>query len=236
MHPLSPAPRYAIYYAPPPQGALWQLASRWLGRDAATGQRIEQPLIAGFPPARLAEITADAARYGFHATLKAPFSLASGRSPRELASRAAAFAKRRTAFLAPRLVPGSLGGFIALVPDQPSAALQSLADAAVVEFDDFRQPPSIAELEQRRAAGLTPRQDQLLRRWGYPYVFDAWQFHMTLTTRLEASERDRLLTALDQYLGPALTDGPWAVDAICLFRQESRIAPFRLCARFPFQA
>lgn len=234
MQPLSPAPRYAIYYAPPVEGALWRLASRWLGRDAATGERLEQPQIAGFSPARLAEITADAAHYGFHATLKAPFVLAPGWSQDDLAARAAAFAGRRTAFCGPRLVVGALGGFIALVPDQPSAALQALADAAVVHFDELRHPPLAAEIEQRRAAGLTPRQDQLLMRWGYPYVFEAWQFHMTLTTRLEAFEFDRLKPALVDYFGPALAEHDGVIDAICLFAQPNRQAPFRLSARFPF--
>ncbi|MFZ1416450.1 MAG: DUF1045 domain-containing protein [Defluviicoccus sp.] len=234
MQPLSPAPRYAIYYAPPVEGALWRLASRWLGRDAATGQRLEQPRIAGFSPARLAEITADAARYGFHATLKAPFALAPGRSPHDLAARAASFACGRAAFRAPRLVVGALGGFIALVPDQPSAGMRALADAAVVHFDEFRHPPRAGELEQRRAAGLTPRQDQLLARWGYPYVFEAWQFHMTLTTRLEAFEFDRLKPELVDYFGPGLADHDGAIDAICLFAQPNRRAPFRLSARFPF--
>lgn len=234
MQPLSPAPRYAIYYAPPVDGALWRLASLWLGRDAATGERLEQPRIAGFSPTRLAEITADAARYGFHATLKAPFALAPGRSRDDLAARAAAFACRRAAFRAPRLVVGALGGFIALVPDQPSPALQALADAAVVDFDELRHPLRAGELEQRRATGLTPRQDQLLVRWGYPYVFEAWQFHMTLTNRLEAVEFDRLKPQLVDYFGPGLADHDGAIDAICLFAQANRQAPFRLSARFPF--
>ena len=236
MLPLSLAPRYAIYFAPPVEGALWQLASRWLGRDAATGQRLQRPQIGGFSHGRLAEITADPARYGFHATLKAPFVLAPGRSPDDLAARIEAFATARAAFRAPPLVVGALGGFIALVLERPAPAFQALADASVTQFDDFRCPPAAADIERRRVAGLTPGQDQLLVRWGYPYVFEAWQFHMTLTCWLEASERDRLLIALDQYLRPALTDGHWAVDAIRLFRQENRGAPFRLWARFPFQA
>jgi putative phosphonate metabolism protein len=231
---LDPAPRYAIYYAPPSGGTLWKLASRWLGRDAATGQRLEQPRINGFSPARLAEITADAARYGFHATLKAPFALAPDRSRHDLAARAAAFAREQAAFRGPRLVLGALDGFIALVPDQPQAALRALADAAVVHFDDFRNPPRASELERRRAAGLTLCQDQYLERWGYPYVFEAWQFHMTLTSRLEAIEFDRLRPALADYFGPGLADHDGAIDSICLFVQPDRMAPFQLSARFPF--
>ena len=67
---------------------------------------------------------------------------------------------------------------------EPSAALQALADACVEQLDRFRAPPSDAELARRRRASLTPRQDAMLVRWGYPYVFDTWFFHMTLTRRL----------------------------------------------------
>ncbi len=40
------------------------------------------------------------------------------------------------------------------------------------------------ELQRRRAANLTPRQEFLLMHWGYPYVLDEFRFHMTLTRRL----------------------------------------------------
>ena len=32
-------------------------------------------------------------------------------------------------------------------------------------------------------------QDAMLVRWGYPYVFDTWFFHMTLTRRLSDAEK-----------------------------------------------
>src|SRR5687768_12142964 len=64
--------RVALYWAPQPQDALHVLGSRWLGRDAETGAMLPQPQLPGFD---MAELTADARRYGLHATLKPPFRL-----------------------------------------------------------------------------------------------------------------------------------------------------------------
>ena len=62
--------RIALYYAPEAHDPLHQRASTWLGRDATSGAEIPQPAIAGVD---IAEVTADARGYGFHATLKPPF-------------------------------------------------------------------------------------------------------------------------------------------------------------------
>jgi hypothetical protein len=75
--------RFAIYYAPPATSELWQRASRWLGRDAATGP-VSNDGIAGIAAETLTAITPSATRYGFHATLKAPFPLNAGKSREEL--------------------------------------------------------------------------------------------------------------------------------------------------------
>jgi hypothetical protein len=51
-------------------------------------------------------------------------------------------------------------------------------------FDDFRAPATDAELARRAPASLTPRQRELLKTWGYPYVLDEFRFHLTLTDRI----------------------------------------------------
>ena len=73
--------RYAIYYAPEPGSELAAFGAQWLGRDPETGATIEQPVLLGVRPERLAEITAAPRLYGFHGTLKAPMHLARGRDP-----------------------------------------------------------------------------------------------------------------------------------------------------------
>ena len=62
--------RHAIYFAPPPGTIFHDLGSRWIGRDAFTGEACEQPDLAG-----IGVVTGDPRRYGFHATLKPPFAL-----------------------------------------------------------------------------------------------------------------------------------------------------------------
>ncbi len=68
--------RYAIYFTPPKDSPLTRLAASWLGRDPFTGASVPPPSVTGLTPAEIAFHTAAARRYGFHATLKAPFLLA----------------------------------------------------------------------------------------------------------------------------------------------------------------
>ena len=140
--------------------------------------------VSAFTVERLAEITADPRLYGFHGTLKAPIALADGVTERDLLAAAGNFAVGRRSVIVPSMTLACMSGFMALVPSQPSAELQDLADSCVIEFDEFRQPADEAELARRRAAGLSPRQEELLLRWGYPYVLEEWRFHLTLTGRI----------------------------------------------------
>ena len=43
----------------------------------------------------------------------------------------------------------------------------------------------------------------MLVRWGYPYVFEDWCFHMTLTRRLTPAEKAVVLPAVTDFLGAA---------------------------------
>jgi len=212
--------RYALYYAPRPEEALATVASRWLGRSSLPESE------------RLAEITAEPRRYGFHATLKPPMALADGASERDLIEAFGRFVHGQRAFTTPPLVLSELSSFLALVLAAPSPELQVLADQCVVEFDRFRRPSGEKELARRRGAGLTPRQDELLQRWGYPYVLDQWRFHLTLTGRIaDPVERAGIAKLLHQRF--ALFIGqPLEVRDLCVFRQPGADRPFILLARF----
>lgn len=225
--------RYAIYYAPAEDSLLWKLGSAWLGRDAKTGTLLERPNINSQMRLRADEITSAPAHYGFHATLKPPFVLKAGRTAEELRESVSTFAASRRSFPIPSLMVANLGPFIAVLLSEPSPAFQGLADDSVRALDGFRAPPSEEELNGRRKAGLSSRQDELLRHWGYPYVFDQWRFHMTLTGPLEQNERHYVQDALGNLLQPALNE-PVRIDSICLFRQEHRARPFQLAERFSF--
>lgn len=218
--------RYAIYFAPTPSSALGRFGQEWLGDDA--------PSISDMPGVsreRLAAITAEPRIYGFHATLKPPFALADGEGAADLDHALAAFAAVRQSFLAPRLHLTSLDGFWALTLAQPSAAVDRLAEDCVARFDRFRAPPSREELERRRRAGLTPSQEALLQRWGYPYVFEEFRFHMTLTARLTGAEAALLGERLAPIVEP-LCRRSLRVDAVALFHQPAPGERFRQVRRY----
>ena len=124
-----------------------------------------------------------------------------------------------------------LGPFLALVPEGPGAPLGDIASRVVRGLDGFRAPPDAPEIARRRAAGLTPEQDALLLRWGYPYVMEAFRFHVTLTGPLEPMA----LSAVEEALGPVLAPilpRPFRLDSIALLREDAA-GRFHLRERFP---
>ena len=228
-------PRWAIYYAPEPGSPLAEFGADWLGRDCATGAERPLPAVAGVPPERFAEITRSARDYGFHATLKAPFHLKADRTLAELEAAAAAFAAAR-APIDVKLGLRSLGGFLALMTTPPDGRVTALAADIVRDLDGFRALPSDAELARRRDAGLSAQQEDLLQRWGYPYVMGEFRFHMTLSSRLpDGPGREAIVTALEPRV-EAVTRDRLAIDAIALFRQDRKGGPFVMARRFPFGA
>jgi putative phosphonate metabolism protein len=226
--------RYAIYFAPVASSDWAQFGDHWLGRNVETGASLEQPTLSGFDAGRLRELTEAPRQYGFHGTLKPPFRLADGCDAGDLRRALAGFAAQRSAFEVEALTMEAIGDFIALVLEEPSPALSNLADQCVTEFDRYRAPPDAGELARRHAAGLTPRQAELLARWGYPYVLDEFRFHLTLTGPIvDAAERARVARLSGPLIAPLLQQ-PLPVREVCLFHQPDRAAPFRLTERFPF--
>jgi hypothetical protein len=151
--------------------------------------------------------------------------LKSGCRWHDVLSAARSLAGSTAPFDLPPLSVQDLFGFLALRETAPSAPLQALADACVERLDCFRASPSDAELARRRRANLTPRQDAMLVRWGYPYVFDAWFFHLTLTRRLSAAEKQVFRPAAEDWFARAIAT-PRRVGDICLFVQPAPGAPF----------
>ncbi|RAI60278.1 DUF1045 domain-containing protein [Roseicella frigidaeris] len=219
--------RLALYWAPDPADPLHARGSAWLGRDAETGAALAQPAL---PDLDIAALTADARGYGLHATLKPPFRLR-GRWEEALDA-ARALAARLAPFDLPPLAVQDLDGFLALRETAPCPGLRALADACVEALDPWRAPPEEAELARRRRAGLSPRQEALLARWGYPYVFEEWRFHVTLTRRLSPAETSVALPAVTAFLGDAPAR-PRRVEAIGLFTQAAPGAPFLIAQRLP---
>ncbi|HEX2889344.1 DUF1045 domain-containing protein [Vineibacter terrae] len=227
--------RFAIYAAVDPDSMLHNLASAWLGRDAARGMGLQRPRLDGVDETTAAAWTEDPARYGFHATLKPPFRLAADRSSHALDNTLRSFTAARDPVTLGRLEVTALSGFVALRPVEETAALRALVDDIVRTFDVFRRPPDDAELQRRRASGLTPRQEANLIRWGYPYVMDDFRLHFTLTGRLDEPARSHAVSALADYLAPAIA-APVTLSALWLFVEPSPGAPFRQVSRYALAA
>jgi putative phosphonate metabolism protein len=228
------AERYAIYHAPVVTGSLWERASTWLGRDAATGDSFDGP-VAGIERDRLLNLTQSANRYGFHATIKAPMALADGARPEDLRAALRTFAVSHEPVDMGPMTLALIDGFIALVPARQNEALQDFAAHVVEAFEPFRAPMSIKDRAARVAKGLTPRQEELLDGYGYPYVFEEFQLHMTLTDRLDATDRDELFEAATTWFGPLLEQN-MMLDRLTLFEEPDRGRPFIRTAEFPLGA
>jgi putative phosphonate metabolism protein len=226
---MAEAARVGVYYAPPSSDPLAAAGAGWLGRDADRNMALQQPALAD-----ISALTEDARRYGFHATLKPPMRLADGRTWFAFVAAARALAASVAPFDLPPLHVADLHGFLALRETAFCPALQALCDRCVAELDDFRMPPDTAELQRRRKAHLTPAQDTMLERWGYPYVFDTWFFHMTLTRRLNDAEKARIKPAAEAFFAPAIAT-PRQVRDICLFTQAAPGANFVIAERLPLR-
>jgi hypothetical protein len=87
-------------------------------------------------------------------------------------------------------------------------------------------PP--AELARRRVADLTPRQDALLQRWGYPFVLEEFQFHLSLTGPLSLVPPDTqalVHDAAEQFFADL---PPLQFNSLALFAEPTPGADFVL--------
>jgi putative phosphonate metabolism protein len=207
------------------------LGERWLGRDAATGIALQQPTLSGFSDAEVALITSEPRRYSLHATLKPPFHLASSCDLADLEMHLASFAKTQPRFRAPPLRVTRLADFLALTLQAPCPALHALAAKCVETFDCFRSAPEGEELARRRRCGLTPRQQENLCRWGYPYVMDEFRFHVSLTGAIDRHTANRLLPILAEYFA-VLASAPLEISEVALFVEPRPRAPLRIIRRY----
>ena len=221
-------PRYAIYFVPARDSDLFRFGSAVLGYDCHMGDDLEFPDDLAIDHDTWRALTEEPRRYGFHATLKAPFRLAPGRTEAALTRAVHEFAAQPQPIV--RFAPDvrRIGAFTAIVPREPCAALTDLANRCTIAFDPFRAPMSGEERERRLAGGLSAPQVQNLDRWRYPYVFDDFRFHMTLTGRLPPERRDAVLAMLRRSFAARGGGAPIAVDRLGLCKQDDARGRFRV--------
>lgn len=222
--------RFAIYFAPSATSNLWERAATWLGRDANDGDLFNGP-VAGIDRDRLLNLTQSANRYGFHATLKAPMALADGYNEASLRAALDEFAARHRPVNLGKLRLASLQGFLALMVDGENEALADFAAHVVEDFDPFRAPMSTKDYAARASKGLNERQIELLDAYGYPYVFEQFRFHMTLTDRLGDEDAQDIAQAAATWFGPVLEDEV-ILDRLSLFHEPEAGKPFRRVGDF----
>lgn len=208
--------RYAIYLTPPPGAPLLAAAEAWLGRSAFSPAR----LTPAAPAAARSEVPA---RYGFHATLKAPFALRDGVAEADLRAAFEAFAGGPLDVV---LGIVSLGDFLALVSPEP--ALGALADRAVRHFEPLRAPLTAAERARRNPDVLDARGVALLEEWGYPHVFERFRFHMTLTGGIAAGDMAPVHAAAAAHFAGLLMRPDRLVPAV--FAEHEPGGPFEVVA------
>ena len=227
--------RHAIYFAPVEGTPWWRFGAAWLGRDPGTGAEVPQPALEGIAPGDFRALTETPRRYGFHATVKAPFVLRTGATRETLAAALERFCAARSGVALPRLEVTRIDDFLALVPAARESRVNDLAAECVRDFEPFRAPLDAAEAERHRHRGLTPRQDRYLEEFGYPFVLAEFRFHLTLTGSLDAAPPHLVaaVRAAAEHAIAALAGEPLPFDALALFEQPERAAPFRLVARFP---
>jgi putative phosphonate metabolism protein len=224
-------PRYAVYFVPAAQNTLYLFGSALLGYDCFTGTEIRFPQMLPVPEPAWRELTQEPRRYGFHATLKAPFHLADGADETGLIEAFRTFCRSDAVAAAFTPVVTVIEGFIAIMPSVSEPAVDRLAAACVTAFDRFRAPLDARDRARRLATSLSERQARYLERWGYPYVFEDFRLHLTLTGRLSTERQEVVLPFLRERFAAVRGPGPVRIDAIALLRQDDAQARFRILSR-----
>ncbi len=222
--------RYAIYFVPRKETALAEFGTTWFGNQSENGNLVKDNKIS-LDQKHYEQVIAAPRRFGFHATLKAPFALRPDCDLDDLLT--------ATQDLARSTLPVALGGlqinpiaeFLALVPFCENRELDKLALRCVRLLDVYRAPSCEAELKKRRAVGLSEREEKMLLKWGYPYVKKTYRFHMTLTGKLKNREV-KIVEPVLAKLSENTIDRPFMIDDLCVLGDPGNGQPFRLLERF----
>ncbi|MFT0891938.1 DUF1045 domain-containing protein [Pseudochelatococcus sp. G4_1912] len=232
-------PRYAVYYSPASDGALWRFGSAVLGYDGFSGTEVPQLVPPGFDLASWRALTAEPRAYGFHATIKAPFRLSEGKSEATLIAMLTDFAASQSVFDLPSLQVSALdarsgeGAFIALLEPETTPALVALERGTMLALEPCRAPLTDKEFNRRRPDTLTDRQRACLNAYGYPYVLEDFRFHMTLTDRVPEERVEAALSGLKALYSEHVGNPGVPIDALTLFKQEAGANRFKVLARAP---
>lgn len=226
--------RYAIYFAPDDSSELGVFGATVLRRQAVDPSDWLNPhLPVSFPhTADWPDQIKKPAHYGFHATIKAPFALAAGTTPEELLQELADLCKMQSAISLKGLAPIRTCRYDALAFEQQPPALPTLAAECVTRFEKYRAPLCDADIQRRNPDALSESELASLHRYGYPYVLDDFNFHMTLSG--QNNHQDNTYIEWLQELYQAMVTQPPTLDRLCVFHQPDRQSPFIRIKKFQF--
>ncbi len=216
--------RYAIYWTPEPGSSLEAFGRRWFGQAAESF---------GFAPDLARRAVKSPARYGLHATLKAPVRLREGARAEDLQRALDAFCAARRGPDGGPFVPAIFQGYLGLVLSGRTADIDWLAGECVTHFDVFRAPLDERDRDRRANAGLSQKEREFLETFGYPYVLSTFQFHVSLAGPLAPAELHEVAAALEPHLAPFLA-GPVKIGELSLLGEPDGGGVFEVLSRHRF--
>ena len=232
------SPRYAIFFSPEDGSELAEFGRRVLGREADGSPALASPT--DYPDRQQAATFSKVpSHYGFHATLKAPFTLATSHSVDELLQSVEGLASSQHPIAMAGLELCQMSDFMALAFAQQVETIKALAQQCVQVLEPLRAPLTPEDLLRRAPEKLTPRQQEYLHLYGYPYVMDEFRFHMTLTGHLSAEDKiagepAAYIDWLNECYARLVSNTP-VLDRLCVFWQPDKTQPFRRLEQFAFQ-
>ena len=213
--------RYGVYFTPA-DTAFAEAGATWLGWDIRTAK----PCSAPFP-----QYVGRPRKYGFHATLKPPFRLASGQSPQALQDAMAQLAGSLFPVQLGAFELSRIGSFFAFTPKISDKPLTDLAATVVRKLDVFRAALGEDEIAKRRTPGMAEDKIRNLHHWGYPYVMENFRFHMTLTGPIPKNDAATCSKHIENHFAGALPE-PVLLDGLTLVA-ERQDGYFRELTRHP---
>jgi hypothetical protein len=223
-------PRYAVYFSPAIASPWWAFGAGWLGRDECSNLPLAQAEVEGITPQALYAATAEPRRYGFHATLKAPFHLQKYCAEDDLIVKLTTLAKNLQPLELGTISAVKMGHFVALVPESMSVKLLALAEKCVTELDDLRAPLTELEIARRQVDLADERGQFLLKKFGYPHVLERYVLHFTLSGRVTPLVAETFINAVTNPISQLNQFSPLVLDRLCLFIEDSPGVPFRRIA------
>ncbi len=211
-----------------PTSSLYRFGAAWLGYDVYDGSGLSRDADGDRVDFDRDTLTHEPRRYGFHATLKAPFRLTETFDESDLVSAFESFAGRPRSIPNVQLNVRAIGAFVALAPTSSCASLHALADDSVMALDPFRAPLREADRQRRNVKSLSPSQIANLERWGYPYVFDEFRFHMTLTGKMDLQRQPIVAEMLQRLFLEQCGEAPVPIDRLALVRQQAPHRAFQV--------